>query len=509
MSPPALWLLLPPLLALGSDPIFDVELGTSSRSGAAMADLDGDAVPEILFGTSVGAPQVLALRRDGSVALTLESHEGGVTAPVTPVDLDEDGEAEITWGGAQGVQLHLTDASGENLWSAELGETLHGARAIGDLDGDDRLDIIAASCDALKGSGSLRAFTGLTGELLWEAETPGCYTSAPLLFDQDGDALPDVVAAVGPEALLRAFSGLDGSLRWETALGGAPSQPGSFGDLDGNGIPDIAIADSTATLHVVDGGAGALMWSLAIEGEIRILGPTAMGDVDGDGRLEIVLAGRSLHVYDEYGNVQWEKALPAECAGGPILVDHDGDGLPDVIAATSDLSVSVFAGVSSRLLASVQLDDHGHSDGDMLFQPAVWDLDGDGSMELFLVHGGPDPAAGATGWGRAVLLSFGGHGFGWPTVHHDHHNSSNFEYPPGAYINDPDWPPEDPGDTGPLDTGWGRGKDDGSVDLGRCGCTTEGTTTTALSFAGLLALLVLRARGRAPSRRREHDGARP
>ncbi|MBW1880489.1 MAG: VCBS repeat-containing protein, partial [Deltaproteobacteria bacterium] len=141
---------------------------------------------EVLFGTYYNDEQVIALQDDGTPLWTLPSGGGPVDNSVTAVDLDRDGSLEVLWGNSQSTVFHVADATGADLWTATIGEVLDAPEAIGDLDGDGALDIILASCGANTPETGLRVFTG-SGDVLWRAAVGGCYQSAPLLFDQDGD----------------------------------------------------------------------------------------------------------------------------------------------------------------------------------------------------------------------------------------------------------------------------------------------------------------------------------
>jgi len=177
------------------------------------------------------------------------------------------------------------------------------------------------------------------------------------------------------------------------------------------------------------------MGSRALPGETYIFGPTAMGDLDGDGTLEVVVTGSKAHVFDAVGGAVRSWDLPGYCPRGPVLVDLDGDALPDVLTATTG---PVMAGWSGRD-GSALFSEHLAGPADMDFHPAVWDLDGDQENEVFAVYGrgwsDPDPEA---NWGRAVALHLGVVGKGWPTFSHDHHHSGNFESPVGHLVNEPD-----------------------------------------------------------------------
>jgi hypothetical protein len=420
------------VVATADDPQFQVALDSCSYGGSAVADLDNDGELEILFGTYYNDERVVALDAGGTVHWALPSGGGPVDGSVTVADLDRDGSPEVMWGNSGSTRFHVADSSGGDLWSFVTGEVLDAPAAVGDVNGDGRLDIVLASCGSDATRPGLRAFTGISGQLLWSAAVSGCYQSAPLLFDQNRDGYLDVVVSTWFGNRVRAFSGRDGSLRWEATIGDWTYHAGSFGDLDHDGVPDVALGDYSATLWALDGNDGHTLWSRPLAGETYIFGPTAMGDLDGDGSLEVVVTGNRLAVFESDGTPGMSFALPGFCSRGPVLVDYDGNGSPDILLAMDGPVLAVYSGVNGALLYSHTFPTAPGMD----HQPAVWDADHDGVLEAFTVYGRGESTQPELNWGAAVLMPLGAAGHGWPTFSHDHHHSGNYDYPPGAAVND-------------------------------------------------------------------------
>lgn len=424
-------------------PLFELRLQAPSYGGAAIADLDGDRRPEILFGTYFNDERVLALRADGRLFWELPSGGGPVDGSVTVADLNGDGRPEVLWGNSATTRFHVADHLGRDLWTRVIGEVLDAPAAVADLDGDGRLEIVLASCGADRGPSGLRAFRSTGGEPLWTAERGGCYQSAPLLFDQDGDAKLDVVVSTWFDNKVRAFSGRNGRLRWEATIGDDTYHAGSFGDLNGDGVADVVLGDYSARVWAIDGRSGAVLWSRPLSGEHYIFGPTAMGDADGDGSLEVFIAGSRLHAFDARGAQRWAVALPGYASRGPVLFDYDGDRRPDVLVACDGPSIEVHSGLDGRLLYRRAFSPAGDAD----FHPAIADLDADGRNDLFFVYGRGQSDTPHLNWGVAVAIRLAGSDAGWPTYAHDHHHSANYHYPAGEAVNAPRPPPTAPSAT--------------------------------------------------------------
>jgi hypothetical protein len=114
----------------------------------------------------------------------------------------------------------------------------------------------------------------------------------------------------------------------------------------------------------------------------RITGAAALGDIDGDGGLEVVVGSEDGNVYVWYvdrGSVpNWPQATDSTIDGSPALADIDGDGQLDVVVGSRDGKVWVWRGDGSVIPGWPQT-----TGGEITYRsPAVGDLDGDGSPEI-------------------------------------------------------------------------------------------------------------------------------
>jgi hypothetical protein len=176
--------------------------------------------------------------------------------------------------------------------------------ALGDVDGDDRLDVIVATFD-----GRLIALSGADDSVLWALVFEGTETfSTPTLGFFDGDDLPDVFGVflhgVFPvyDSVTRVLvSGRDGTVLWQ-GEGGTFTMAGDIAiDLDGDDTDEVVYSSSDwnaepslqHTLHIVDTrGSSERQWGAPL-GAPSPSSPW-VGDLDADGCLDLVVATDTL-----------------------------------------------------------------------------------------------------------------------------------------------------------------------------------------------------------------------
>ncbi|MEW5853881.1 MAG: FG-GAP-like repeat-containing protein [Myxococcota bacterium] len=167
----------------------------------------------------------------------------------------------------------------------------------------------------------------------------------------------------------------------------------------------LSAAVLLTTLRSLPAHAGELRgWPVRLESGITASNP-AVGDIDGDGRLEVVVgAGQSLHAVRANGGMVdgWpvklagEKTTRNEFPASPTLCDLDGNGALEVAALGLDHKLHALTG-EGLPVAGFPVE----GGGAWASAPACADLDGDNRPEL--VWAGSDGVVRAVdGTGRVV-----------------------------------------------------------------------------------------------------------
>ncbi len=122
-------------------------------------------------------------------------------------------------------------------------------------------------------------------------------------------------------------------------------------DLTGDGVPEVIFTtfqgsnwNTDGHLRAVDGRTGAELFTVTDPTfDVRAGGGLAVGDIDLDGRPEIVAeaeSGDRLLAFEHDGTFKWRSAvIPGGVnLGGPALADLDRDGTPEVIVGATVLN---------------------------------------------------------------------------------------------------------------------------------------------------------------------------
>ena len=245
--------------------------------------------------------------------------------------------------------------------------------AMGDLDGDGQMEIavpndFGQTVSVFRNLSSPGSFT--VDSLAEPVNVPaGYHPVAVAISDMDGDGKPDLVVAnavLGPSTVSvhRNISTL-GSIDANSFAPGVHFQTDNHsfrlavGDLDGDGKPDIVVAN-------VDSSILNILHNTSVPGEITegSFAPAisltlpahpydvALADFDGDGKLDIAANGpfdnsfvlRNLSQPGELNASSFAQPLQVTGGGTEIRVaDLDGDGRPDIIVSASSIGGRMLA----------------------------------------------------------------------------------------------------------------------------------------------------------------------
>jgi len=327
-----------------------VPYATDHFAISATGDVDGDGKNEMVMGYSWLSDQVYIFNQDGDLLENwpqtgeLHTYEG------TPVlsDVDTDGDLEVFAGGGKLFAWHH-DGSPVSGWPKDMPAT---SPAIADLDGDGNLEIIVISMDELYVFD--RFGTVVSG---FPVTLENFAFHPPVIGDIDNDGSPDIIATVTEAKKIYVFE-QDGTLKsgWPQEYYGYPPGYGiALGDITGDGNLELFLA-SVSKVNAWDYQGNILPgWPVYLPDVYWLRGSAApvLGDVDGDGNVELVIGTEiflddyeKVHAYNVDGTEVegWPKLLRAIYGYGilstPSLSDLDNDGdIELVVSSNADLEM--------------------------------------------------------------------------------------------------------------------------------------------------------------------------
>jgi len=164
----------------------------------------------------------------------------------------------------------------------------------------------------------------------------------------------------------------------------------ALADLNNDGADEIILCHNEE-INVIN-GQGNVLWTQTLAGGMAQY-PAAVGDIDGNGTLEIVVltaygnARGGFNVFSNTGEVLFSTVTnnnPLICA--PVLADLNNDGTLEIIfCGRGKASASISAGVHAWNLQGEELEGFPFEmPSTPAFTPTLADIDGDGFLELFI-----------------------------------------------------------------------------------------------------------------------------
>jgi hypothetical protein len=376
------------------------------------ADVDGDGDVDVLL-AAAGENRMSWYENNGaSPPVFLEQTVAtSVFSPraVFALDLDRDGDTDILSASANddAIRWYRNDTVHGNAFFPEvrsLDTAADGPRSVAaaDLDGDGDRDVLAASLedDAVRWYGGDGNPVPSFAVHFLETED-GAIEAVPA--DVNGDGRVDVVTAASVSGDL-AWHESDGAMppafsRHVLAAGLQALADVAVADLDGDGDADVmtALTNSNTVSWYENLGGGGLSWGPRIVTSAAS-GVTGIdiGDVDGDGDMDVVaaLAGSSRIAWYENSagdGSTWSQVVVATGFPAPAGVatgDLDRDGDQDIAAVSAGSQVVWFDNdVQVGTVWVPHIIDATLSGGASV---QVSDLDRDGDPDLLVTDPGRD-----------------------------------------------------------------------------------------------------------------------
>jgi 6-phosphogluconolactonase (cycloisomerase 2 family) len=356
---------------------------------------------------------------------------GTIPISVALGDLDGDGKPDLAVANRNSNKVSVfrnTSISGSissSSFAAKVDFTTGSqpySVAIGDLDGDGKLDLVVANGS----SNTVSVFrntssSGSISSSSFAAKvdfTAGSNPQSVAIGDLDGDGKPDLVTANRNSTTVSVFrntssSGSISSSSFATKVDfttGSNPRSVAIGDMDGDGKPDLALANAglnTVSVFRNTSSSGSISSSSFAAKVDFTTGSqpisVAIGDLDGDGKPDLAVANYTSNTVSLYRNTSSSGSISSGSFATKVdfptgsfpqsvaIGDLDGDGKPDLALANEFSStVSVYRNTSSSgsISSSSFATKVDFPTGTDPISVAIGDLDGDGKSDLALANQG-------------------------------------------------------------------------------------------------------------------------
>jgi hypothetical protein len=351
-----------------------VSFGQYNYGAPVGGDVHGDGVMEIFTGanTSMGYAALYGWAITGGALTGFPVYfSTGSQVHSCPVlsDLDYDGDLEIIFSLYEGDSTYVFHHDGTRLqgWPQASPTNVRDAPVVGDLDGDGDLEVIVVTASAL---------------YAWHDDGNECdgfprnigpyYTDGLAMGDLDGDGYGEIVVnTVGATNNVRVYDH-DGQMLsgWPQTTGASLYAEPCLGDLDGDGDLEVVIgATGIATEYHVHAwhhtGTPVNGWpAITAMGE-WCQSSAAIGDIDDDGDMEVVIGCDDSRVYAFHHDASlvddWPITNPRDQVSAPVsLGDIDRDGDIEVGVGSLDSLVHIWDLSATLEMANIEWQTYHH-----------------------------------------------------------------------------------------------------------------------------------------------------
>ncbi|MBK9226691.1 MAG: FG-GAP repeat protein [Ignavibacteria bacterium] len=345
--------------------------------GLSITDFDADGKPDVA--SFIAADSVSIFRNISSVGLLnlgpkISFAVGSGQSDINSGDLDGDGKPDIIGVNSNDntISILRNTSTPGNINFALKSNFNTGSYptsvAIGDLDGDGKPDL--AVTNLTNNNVSLFLNTSTVGNINFAPRVDFSSATFPIsvgIGDIDGDGKPDIVIANNSSATIIVLQNLStsGNLNFSSALSlttGSSPRSVSLGDIDGDGKAEIVVANTTSsTLSVFRNlsTAGSINLSSKVD---FVTGSqprsVSLGDIDGDGKTDLTVNNEISSTVSVFRNTSsigvinsgsFEGKVDFSTNSYPQTVragDLDLDGKPDITLAQSN-GISILRNLAS------------------------------------------------------------------------------------------------------------------------------------------------------------------
>ena len=340
---------------------------------------------------------------------------GASATHVISTDLDGDGKPDIIIDASNGLLIYWNTGDSNTISFSPVYYPVLGAKAVfnitsGDLDGDGKPDIAYSLYNgAYTDSVIVLRNTSSPGNISFSSK--GFPTSSEpyglAIRDLNGDGKPDLAVTCYLASQVCVYKNITSGSDINFAPAIIYSIPGgpqavSLGDIDGDGKPDIiagafSLSYGQPSIYVLRNTSDTSIsfGNPAIFNCGNAVSSVYTADIDGDGKLDIVTStanGSSiLRNTSSAGAIsfadRYNVSTSNQLSYGAVISDFDGDGMPDLAVNEFWFIDSVAILKNISSPGTIAFDKNvDYSTGDLPYGLSAGDFDGDGKQDLAVIN---------------------------------------------------------------------------------------------------------------------------
>ncbi len=341
----------------------DYRAGSEPQSVAA-ADINGDGKQDLVVAHYFGPDNVSLLlgNGDGTFQAARKFAVGANLQSVAIAELNGDGKLDlaVVGGTASSGNVAVLLGNGDGTFGAANNYVTGSdprSVAIGDLNGDGKLDLAVANSSSANVSLLLGSGDGTFGAA--NNYVTGSDPRSVAIGDLNGDGKLDLAVANSSSGNVSLLLG-NGDGTFQTAsnfAAGAGSFSVATADLNRDGKLDLAIANvSDATVSVLIGNGNGTFQAASNLGVGISPQSVVIADINGDGRLDLAVLNQgsnSVSVLNGNGDGTFQSAGSVTVGGmatSAVVGDFNGNGGLDLaVTSVFKVGVSVLLNISTNL----------------------------------------------------------------------------------------------------------------------------------------------------------------
>ncbi len=252
-----------------------------------VADLNNDHIPDIVVPTANKGLIALDGNRGWLIWETGAIFKDKIICAPVKADVNHDGLMDFVAVTQNGHVVAITSKNSKvwKLWEANVPEVFY-ASPLYLKAGDKELIVIPTNKQGII------ALNANDGRLAWTSPVAEQFFASPVAVDANSDHVPDI-ALVAVNGDIHVLDGATGDEIWSLAIGTKVQATPALFDFNRDGLKDLLILDTAARLLCIDMARGRISLVIKVDGADSFIASPVLGDVNGDGLLNIIAASKN------------------------------------------------------------------------------------------------------------------------------------------------------------------------------------------------------------------------